>query len=794
MSLVARIPNAPQNYDAQNEAQFRNLMRQALTDTSSPLVLQEAIAQTFQGVLGDALVHDGGEFLASKIFSAEMTFAAGLILNDDADLSFGTGLDYFMRYVLADTSMQFWSTNVNGAGADGKIFEIQDGTDDIVFTGEVASTGGFNGTVGSGTPAAGTFTTLNATGGGALTGTWTDLGSVTTVDINGGTADGVVIGGVSAAAGTFTTLNATGGGALTGTWTDLGTVTTVDINGGTADGVVIGGAVAAAGTFTTLNATGGGALTGTWTDLGSVTTVDINGGTIDGAVIGGVAAGAGTFTTLNATGGGALTGTWTDLGTVTTVDINGGTVDGTTIGGAAAAAGTFTTLNATGGGALTGTWTDLGTVTTVDINGGTIDGAVIGGASAAAGTFTTLNATGGGALTGTWTDLGTVTTVDINGGTIDGATIGGAVAAAGTFTGLTVDSGTAANPTYKFDGTSTGFYGSTTQLNFTVAGVRVGYWTASWLTVEDPTAAALQFVELDAGANETRYQFLHSAGDFYLQGISDDGLTFTTAMRFFRTANTFDKVEFYQGVYISKPLTVMLRGTNTANTDESWDFRISATGQYELRSVTDAGTTVLAPLQIEHATGIATFSQGVTSLNIEQDNVVLTLKDTLSATNAAQSGKIEFTDQSDNVDGSVGFLSAADTDFTIDNALGDLSFATGGTERLAISSTAATFATAVVQAQGSVSASTDALDVTDVNSIAVSTSGGTVTIGGLANGVVGQRVVLFKTTSANSLIIEHNESTGTQKIITPAGADITFTTFGGVEMEYNGSFWFVISE
>jgi hypothetical protein len=101
----------------------------------------------------------------------------------------------------------------------------------------------------------GTFTTLNASGGGSLTGTWSDLGTVTTMDLNGGTIDGVVIGGTTAAAGTFSTLNATGGGALTGTWTDLGTVTTVDLNGGTIDGTIVGGASAAAGTFTTLRAT-----------------------------------------------------------------------------------------------------------------------------------------------------------------------------------------------------------------------------------------------------------------------------------------------------------------------------------------------------------------------------------------------------------------------------------------------------------------------------------------------------------------------------------------------------------
>ena len=38
---------------------------------------------------------------------------------------------------------------------------------------------------------------------------------------------------------------------------DLGTVTTVDINGGTIDGNIIGGATPAAGTFTALDCTNG---------------------------------------------------------------------------------------------------------------------------------------------------------------------------------------------------------------------------------------------------------------------------------------------------------------------------------------------------------------------------------------------------------------------------------------------------------------------------------------------------------------------------------------------------------
>lgn len=89
---------------------------------------------------------------------------------------------------------------------------------------------------------------------------------LTTADINGGTIDGTVVGGATPAAATVTTLNATGGGALTGTWSDLGTVTTVDLNGGTIDGTVIGATTPAAGNFTTINTSG--ALT---VDLSTIT-------------------------------------------------------------------------------------------------------------------------------------------------------------------------------------------------------------------------------------------------------------------------------------------------------------------------------------------------------------------------------------------------------------------------------------------------------------------------------------------------------------------------------------------
>jgi hypothetical protein len=99
-------------------------------------------------------------------------------------------------------------------------------------------TGPLNGTVGATTPATGAFTTVaiagatpisSQTGTGAVvvmattpsittpvltnpsySGATANAGSITTIDINGGTIDGTVIGGASAAAGSFTTLSASG--------------------------------------------------------------------------------------------------------------------------------------------------------------------------------------------------------------------------------------------------------------------------------------------------------------------------------------------------------------------------------------------------------------------------------------------------------------------------------------------------------------------------------------------------------------------------------------------------------
>jgi hypothetical protein len=90
------------------------------------------------------------------------------------------------------------------------------------------------------------------------------------------------------------------------------------------------------------------------------------------------------------------------------------------------------------------------------------------------------------------------------------------------------------------------------------------------------------------------------------------------------------------------------------------------------------------------------------------------------------------------------------------------------------------------------SASTDNLNVNGCSIVTANTVDNSIVIGGLRNGVEGQRVTIYKGSSANTLTIEHQESTGDQKINTPDTNDIVLTTFGGVDLVYSGTNWFVV--
>jgi len=128
-----------------------------------------------------------------------------------------------------------------------------------------------------------------------------DAGTGTSVGLQVGSGKTLSVGGTLVGSGTVT-LDSAAISAASATISDLGTVTTVDLNGGTIDGVTIGGTTAGAITATNLTGTGTINFNGaTVSDLGTVTTANIDGGTVDGTTIGGSVAGAVTATTLKST-------------------------------------------------------------------------------------------------------------------------------------------------------------------------------------------------------------------------------------------------------------------------------------------------------------------------------------------------------------------------------------------------------------------------------------------------------------------------------------------------------------
>jgi len=275
--------------------------------------------------------------------------------------------------------------------------------------------------------------------------TITNLGTVTTADINGGTIDGTAVGAASPSTGAFTTLSATGNTSLTGTSLTVsatpvfsGGLTTNQLNV-TGTSQLTGRATASAGITSTISSTFSGGIT--TTSLSSDATTETTSGTTgaihtDGGLgvlkdiylgddlliaMGAVFnwdAGDVTWThsaaKLTLGGDGAVELDFNNH-EMTNVDVNSGAIDGTTIGAASASSVAATTLSATGDVTLTGNTLTSSTVanfsvglttasltaTTADINGGTIDNATVGAGTPSSGAFTTLSANGNTSLTGT---------------------------------------------------------------------------------------------------------------------------------------------------------------------------------------------------------------------------------------------------------------------------------------------------------------------------------------------------------------------------------------------------------
>jgi len=218
---------------------------------------------------------------------------------------------------------------------------------------------------------------------------------------------------------------------------------TADINGGTADNVVIGGSTAAAGSFTTvaassnLTVSGNGSVTGTFDVDGATTldgltvaegasfssTLDVDGATtLDGLT---VAEGATFSSTLGVTGTTTLAG---QLDANGDVNLGNATTDSVTVTGRFDSDLLPIADGTSDLGSTSLEWQDLwidGTANidslvadTADINGGTVDGATIGANSASTGAFTTISASGNVDFNG---DLDVDGTANLDVVDIDGA-------------------------------------------------------------------------------------------------------------------------------------------------------------------------------------------------------------------------------------------------------------------------------------------------------------------------------------------------------------------------------------
>jgi hypothetical protein len=345
---------------------------------------------------------------------------------------------------------------------------------------------------------------------------------LTTTDINGGTVDGVTIGGASAGAATFTNVTASGTVNLTGaTVSNGGSVTTIDINGGTIDGTTIGGAVAAAGTFTTINATAVNATTFDMTNL-EVTNIKAKDGTAS-------------MTIADTTGNVAVSTAFAANGNVTLGDATSDTI---TVGGSFPTGTKLRTTQSVGNtlavsaydvdgtayvDLVTATASNTPTLALTSTGVGSMNNIAIGGSTPAAGAFTTVDAsgdvavatnkftvaaaTGNTAVAGTLTAEGTLTS---NGDTVLGNAATDTITATAQFvTGTQLKSAQSSGNTlalaaYDVDGTAyTSLVTLTAGNTPTLTMTSVGTGSLNNVTIGGSTAAAGTFTNLTAQTDLT---------------------------------------------------------------------------------------------------------------------------------------------------------------------------------------------------------------------------------------------------------------------------------------------------
>lgn len=269
--------------------------------------------------------------------------------------------------------------------------------------------------------------------------------------------------------------------SVTGTWADIGTITTADINGGTIDGTTIGGGTAAAGTFTTVGATTGNITTVNATTVDSTNLEVTNLKAKDGTAAGSIADATGVVT-LNSL-------------VATTADINGGTIDATTIGGSSPAVGNFTTVSAASAVFTTATITTVNT-TTLDLTNLEVtnikakDGTASMTIDDATGkvNVTTVSAASMNA------GVAAVTSLTATGASVASANVGTAVITNGTVTALTATGASIASMN-----AGVALLTTATVTNFTASGASIASANVGTAVITAATVTGASIASMNAG-------------------------------------------------------------------------------------------------------------------------------------------------------------------------------------------------------------------------------------------------------------------------------------------------------
>jgi hypothetical protein len=295
------------------------------TLTSAKIVVTTAEILSGVNVTGTA-TFNSAVILSSSVTGSALSLSGALTVGGATILSSSLGVTGTASMGVIDaTTLEVTNLKAKDGTASAT---IADATGVMTVASAVLTTADINGgtldntVIGGATPAAGTFTTGTAT---TFTATTVDSTNLEVTNLKA--KDGTSAGSIADSTGVVTLASAV--------------LTTADINGGTADNVVIGGGTAAAGTFTTATATTGNITNVNATTVDSTNLEVTNIKAKDGTAAATIADSTGVVTIPSAV--------------LTTADINGGTVDNAAVGAGTPSTGAFTTLSSNSTTTLNGT-------------------------------------------------------------------------------------------------------------------------------------------------------------------------------------------------------------------------------------------------------------------------------------------------------------------------------------------------------------------------------------------------------------------------------------------------------